>query len=344
MIKFEENFDILNADVDAVVNTVNCVGIMGKGIALQFKQKFQDNFKKYKKACDNKQVKIGKMFVVETGLFKPKIVINFPTKDHWRGNSKIEYITEGLKDLKRVISEFNIKSIALPPLGCGNGGLEWDIVKKEITESLSDLNLEVIVAELYSKKAFVAIQAAKSETMTPFRALVIKAIRLYNEALCGIYELGNIEIQKLVYFLAAITGDERLLSQYQKGDFGPYNPKLKNALINMSSFLTGIGDGQVIDHIDTTGMATQKADEFIKKDSSLANNLNRLSHVIQGYETMYGMELLGTVHWVCNNNKPNSLKEIIDSVHAWNDRKRDIMNEHDITLAYNHLKDCNLVV
>lgn len=137
MLKFTEG-NILEAKVEALVNTVNCVGIMGKGIALQFKENFPGNFKQYREACQHNEVKIGKMFVVRQ-LLDVKYIINFPTKKHWKENSKIAYIKDGLKDLKEKISQYKIKSIAIPPLGCGLGGLNWDQIKPLMIQELSDL-------------------------------------------------------------------------------------------------------------------------------------------------------------------------------------------------------------
>lgn len=149
MIKFKRNGNLLDENVDALVNTVNCVGVMGKGIALQFKQAFPQNFKEYEKACKDNRVNVGKMFVFATGaLFGVKYLINFPTKKHWKENSKIEYVIDGLEDLYRVIEQNKIQSIAIPPLGCGNGGLDWSVVKPLIVEKLSKLSdAEIIIYE-----------------------------------------------------------------------------------------------------------------------------------------------------------------------------------------------------
>ena len=118
--------DILKADTEALVNTVNCMGIMGRGIALQFRKAFPDNFKVYESACDKMQLRPGKMLVCDLNRFEnPRYVINFPTKRHWKGKSKIEDIESGLKALIEEVSKRNIKSIAIPPLGCGLGGLKW---------------------------------------------------------------------------------------------------------------------------------------------------------------------------------------------------------------------------
>jgi len=147
MLQFKKG-NIFNEKVEALVNTVNCVGVMGKGIALQFKKKFPQNYLAYKKACQEKQVKIGKMFVYKLQLFgNPKYIINFPTKRHWKEKSKLEYIGVGLKDLVTTINKFKIKSIAIPPLGCGLGGLDWKLVKGLLEEELKPVKdkLEIII-------------------------------------------------------------------------------------------------------------------------------------------------------------------------------------------------------
>lgn len=125
--------NIFNSNAQAIVNTVNCVGVMGKGLALQFKNNYPSNFEAYKQACNNRQVIPGKMFVHQVD---DKIIINFPTKRHWKDNSLTEDISSGLDDLLKVIATYNIKSIAIPPLGCGLGGLEWKEVKKLIEQKL----------------------------------------------------------------------------------------------------------------------------------------------------------------------------------------------------------------
>jgi O-acetyl-ADP-ribose deacetylase (regulator of RNase III) len=152
MIEYK-NGDILREDVEAIVNTVNCVGIMGRGLALQFKNKFPQNLKEYQLACTNKEVQLGKMFVHQTGqLINPKYIINFPTKGHWKQNSKIEDISNGLDDLITIIEKYSIKSIAIPPLGSGLGGLDWNQVKKLIEEKLKNINCTVILFEPLEQK------------------------------------------------------------------------------------------------------------------------------------------------------------------------------------------------
>jgi len=148
MLRFTTG-DILAEDAEALVNTVNCVGVMGRGVALQFKKAFPENFRAYARACQGGEVKLGAMFVFETGtLTNPRTIINFPTKRHWRGNSRIEAVEAGLKDLVCVVNARGIRSMAVPPLGCGLGGLDWKIVRPRIEEALGSLNsLEVVVFE-----------------------------------------------------------------------------------------------------------------------------------------------------------------------------------------------------
>lgn len=132
--------NLIETDAEALVNTVNCVGYMGKGIALQFKKAFPENFRVYEQACKKKQVKPGKMFVFETGsMLNPKYIINFQTKRHWRGKSKLEDIESGLKALVKEIRERSIRSVAVPPLGCGLGGLDWEVVRPMIEEAFLEL-------------------------------------------------------------------------------------------------------------------------------------------------------------------------------------------------------------
>lgn len=139
MIRYIQG-NLLQADTEAVVNAVNTVGVMGKGIALAFKEAYPENFAEYEAACRAHLLKTGHMFVTENrSLQGPRWIINFPTKKHWRQPSRFEWITEGLVDLRRVILDRHIRSIAIPPLGCGNGGLEWEQVRPAIAAALEDL-------------------------------------------------------------------------------------------------------------------------------------------------------------------------------------------------------------
>ncbi|MCF6324037.1 MAG: macro domain-containing protein, partial [Gammaproteobacteria bacterium] len=169
--------NLLQADVEAIINTVNCVGVMGKGIALQFKQAFPENFAVYAKACKAKQVQPGHMFLFEReDLVNPRFIINFPTKTHWKAKSLLEYVEQGLVDLVQVTRDKQIKSIAIPPLGCGNGGLDWAVVRPLIERALAQV--PEVEAYVYGPQPAPAVDAmpvtTKTPNMTRARALFIK--------------------------------------------------------------------------------------------------------------------------------------------------------------------------
>ena len=172
--------NLLDAPAEALVNTVNAVGVMGRGVALMFKEAFPENFRAYEAACKRNEVKTGHVFATERHqLIGPKWIINFPTKQHWRNPSKIEWIEQGLEDLKRFIVAHKIRSIALPPLGTGNGGLDWSDVKPRIERALGSLqDVDVVVFEPTSKYQNVAKRTGV-EKLTPSRALVAELVRRY---------------------------------------------------------------------------------------------------------------------------------------------------------------------
>ncbi|MBR6363849.1 MAG: macro domain-containing protein [Alphaproteobacteria bacterium] len=341
-MKFVQNGDIFKANAEAVVNTVNCVGIMGKGIALQFREKYPENYKAYKKACDNNELVIGKMFVTRNGFLTPNYIINFPTKMHWRGKSRLEYIEKGLEDLRSVLQTYHIKSIAIPPLGAGNGGLDWNVVKQLILDKLNDLDIDILIFEPSAR--FNEVKHATKVDLNDFRAIFIKCVSIYNSALDRMYELGNIEAQKLVYFIGLVLDRQDIIRRYKKHIYGPYFPQLNNALQDMSgTYLSGIGDGQTQNHIDVMPGVMSEVDEYLEKRPYLLNAIQKIKKIIYGYETSFGMELLGTVHWVCTHENITSEADIVRHVHLWSDRKKSIMSQSDIIRAYKQLKNNHLI-
>ena len=211
--------NLLEDSAEAYVNTVNTVGVMGKGIALQFKQAFPDVFKQYAKDCKKGLVQVGEMHVVPVdGLANPKYIINFPTKKNWRNPSELNYIQDGLQDLVHVIRANNIRSIALPPLGCGNGGLDWHVVRPLIVEAFKDVDVEV---HLYEPKGVPILDKMIVRTsrpkMTNGRALLLAAMNAY--AGPG-YEMSQLEVQKIAYFLHEVGALPKL--QFEKSHYGPY--------------------------------------------------------------------------------------------------------------------------
>lgn len=331
--------NLLEADVEALVNTVNSVGIMGKGIALQFKQAWPGNFQAYEKACKAGMVGPGRMFVYETmEVMNPRFIINFPTKRHWRGKSKIEDIKSGLLALTAAIKRYQIKSIAIPPLGCGNGGLDWSVVRPLIEkEFISMPEVQVLIFE--PDGAPVATEMpirTQRPKMTVARALFVKLMEKYSTLN---YRLTLLEIQKLAYFLQ--EAGEPLRLKYQEAHYGPYANNLNKVLeILEGHFITGYGDSQKPEaEIDLLPGATDIADEFLSKHDESNKRLEQVSELIEGFETPYGMELLSTVHWVRHHQQPPAIDEdtAINSVQEWSERKHRLFKPRHIHIAWERL-------
>jgi O-acetyl-ADP-ribose deacetylase (regulator of RNase III) len=326
-------------DVDAIVNTVNCVGVMGKGIALQFKNKWPENFRAYAIACKKKQVRAGRMFVFDSGsLIKPNYIINFPTKEHWREKSRIEFIRDGLVDLVAQIKRLRIQSIAIPPLGCGNGGLDWSEVRPLIEHAFADL--PEVEVRLFAPSGAPDPKGMEVRTqrprMTPGRAAILKVLDTYRALEYG---LSRIEVQKLAYFLQ--EAGESLNLKFVKHQYGPYSEELRHALNRMNGhFIRGLGDGVVEAEIEPVENALEEADQFLAESGHavLAQHIERVARLIDGFQSPYGMELLATVHWVAVNQKDvRTFEQVVDAVHGWNERKAKIMQPTHVRAAWDRL-------
>lgn len=333
--------DLLSADAEALVNTVNTVGVMGKGIALQFKQAFPDNYSAYESACKRGEVQLGKMFVFHRNtLSNPKIIINFPTKQHWRGKSKLKDIESGLRALIQVVKAEGIRSIAVPPLGCGNGGLDWNDVRPQIEKAFSEVP-EVSVQLFYPEGAPKADEmkvATERPKMTPGRAAILALLSQYT--LPG-YRLTLLEIQKLAYFLQ--EAGQQLKLNFQKQKYGPYAENLHHVLQRMEGhFVRGYGDRSRDVSLQLFPDAIREAEQFLADDWETRERLSRVSNLIEGYETPYGLELLSTVHWIATHEVPEARTNVelaISGVLAWNDHKRKTFTPERITAAWNRLQE-----
>ncbi|RLB90757.1 MAG: Appr-1-p processing protein [Deltaproteobacteria bacterium] len=338
MIQLQKG-DILKADAEALVNTVNCVGVMGRGIALQFKKAYPDNFKKYKAACDDKKVRPGHMIIFETGnMFNPRYIINFPTKRHWRGKSRIEDIESGLKTLADEVRKRNIRSIAIPPLGCGLGGLDWNIVRSMIEKTFEEFpDVQVILFEpagAPSAKS-MAINRRKPN-MTKGRAALLSLMNRYLQAAMDPF-VTLLEIHKLMYF--AQEAGEPLRLSYKKGLYGPYAENLRHVLnVIEGHFITGYADASdnPDKQIKLKPNIIKAANDVLKAHPETTSHLERVADLITGFETPYGMELLSTVHWVATRDKAATSDRVVRETYAWNSRKRMFQEKH-IRVAFNTL-------
>lgn len=339
MIKFTKG-DILAADAEALVNTVNCVGVMGRGIALQFKNKFPENFKVYMAACKRQEVLPGKMFVFNTGaLVFPRYIINFPTKRHWKGKSRMEDIDSGLEDLVRVIEEKNIRSIALPPLGSGLGGLDWREVRNRIENALCSINARVFVFEPSgAPQSDVMSHAKKIPNMTAGRAALIGLMHRYLKGLLDPF-LTLLEIHKLMYFLQ--ESGESLNLSYTKAEYGPYSDNLRHVLNAVEGYyISGYADGgdNPNKQLELVPGAIQEAESFLQNNPETSKRFEQISDLVSGFETSFGLELLSTVHWVISKDKARNLEDTIRYTYNWNKHKRQF-SERQIKLATKRLAD-----
>jgi len=302
MITFTQG-NLLETRAEALVNTVNTVGVMGKGIALMFKERFGENYRLYAAACKAGEVHTGKMFITQVSeLGGPRWIVNFPTKQHWRGNSRMEWITEGLQDLRRFLVENEVQSIAIPPLGAGNGGLDWAEVRPRIETALAGLDTEIVVFEPIRKYQNVAKRSGV-EKLTPARALIAELVRRY--WVLGM-ECSMLEIQKLAWFLernVERAGLAPLDLRFVAHRYGPYADRLRHLLEGLDgSYLHSekrIGDADPLDVIWFDDDRKAFVQAYLKSEAkAYAPALETTAALINGFESPFGMELLATVDWL----------------------------------------------
>jgi O-acetyl-ADP-ribose deacetylase (regulator of RNase III) len=331
--------NILTADAEALVNTVNCIGVMGKGIALQFKKAFPDNFKAYEAACRRKEVQPGHMFVFTTGqMFNPRFIINFPTKRHWRGKSRYEDIETGLEALVQEVRERKIRSIAIPPLGSGLGGLQWERVKPMIEKAFT--TMPEVQIKLFEPKGSpdagkMPVGTSKPR-MTVTRALFVKLMQQYARFA---YRLTLLEIQKLAYFLQESGLDLKL--RYVKHLYGPYAHNLNKVLeILEGHYIRGYGDTQKPDvEIALLPNAEKESDRFLRQHPHAMDNLERVADLVDGFETPYGMELLTSVHWTAaHDGEASDAESAVVAMARWSERKQRLFKPDHIRLAWERLQ------
>ncbi len=335
--------NLLEADTEALVNTVNTEGVMGKGIALQFKKKFPEMYEAYRHACQAEKVRPGKMHVFERkDMLNPRFIINFPTKRHWRSPARMEDLESGLHALVAEIKRRKIRSIAVPPLGCGNGGLEWAIVRPTIERALSKLkDVQVLLyPPAGAPEATEIVHHTARPEMNASRAITLK---IWKEYFALGYRLTLLEVHKLLYFLQ--EAGESLRLRFQKDRYGPYADNLRHLLHRFEGhFSLGFGDGRNSPEteIELLAPAVSEAEKFLRQHSDQSEEslerLKRVASLIRGFESPYGLELLATVHWAHVHENKSDFKEIEDLVWSWSPRKRKLLKSEHLELAYRRLE------
>lgn len=324
MIEYKTG-DILQENAEALVNTVNCVGVMGRGIALQFKKAFPENFKAYAKACKREELQPGRLFIYRTQrMMPPYYIINFPTKRHWKGQSRLEDIQSGLKSLAEVVRKKNIRSIAMPPLGSGLGGLDWQQVRPLIEEAMSPLeDVQVIIYEPAGAPSHdKMVHNREIPRMTPGRAALVSLMHRYLAGLLDPF-VSLLEVHKLMYFMQ--EAGEPLRLKFQKGPYGPYAENLRHVLNAVEGyFVAGYADGGDAPEkqLKLVPGAVKEASAVLEGYPDTRHRFDKVSQLVEGFESPKGLELLSTVHWVINQEKADSVDDIVQGVYAWNDGKR----------------------
>jgi O-acetyl-ADP-ribose deacetylase (regulator of RNase III) len=334
--------DMLAAPVEALVNTVNTVGVMGKGIALQFKEHFPENYKAYVAAVKREEVKTGKMFVTKLNrMDQLRYIINFPTKQHWKAPSKLEYIQAGLSDLRRILLELDIRTVALPPLGCGNGGLNWAVVKPIIESGLADLDIDIRVYEP-SAEVIARLEneaSVKKVLLTPPRAMMLSLLYHYRQL--GEYA-SEFAAEKLMYFLQRV-GEPQLQLDFQKHFYGPYSGKVRHVLYALNGqFINGVSlkNNRPFDPIELNPDRIGEVEQFIveKISADQRKRLNILIEMLDGFQSPAGLELLASLDFLIRENKTFDINILSGALKQWSSRKKRLFTHHQITAALNRLQ------
>lgn len=324
MIEFKHG-DILRDEAEALVNTVNCVGVMGRGIALQFKNAFPENFKAYAIACKKEEVQPGRMFVFETGkLTNPHYIINFPTKRHWRGQSRMVDIEAGLIALVETIQQYNIHSIAMPPLGSGLGGLDWSEIRPRIENALrplTDVHVSLYIPQ-GAPDTEKMVHNRVVPNMTAGRAVLVELMNRYLSGLLDPF-VTLLEVHKLMYLMQ--EAGEPLQLKYQKGPYGPYAENLRYVLNVIEGHLvSGYADGgdSPYKQLKLVPGAIEDAGIFLQEHPDTRARFYKVANLVEGFESPFGLELLSTVYWIIRNESVTSIDEIVKHTYDWNEHKR----------------------
>ncbi len=337
--------NIFDSDADALVNTVNTVGVMGKGIALQFRKLYPNNYRIYRSAYEGGQLEIGKLLVTEDRnlISGRKIIINFPTKEHWRNPSKYEYIEKGLVALVRLIEDRSIRSIAIPPLGAGNGGLQWHKVRKLLNEYLQSIDDCHIV--VYEPNSAVA-EAIRRERvkLTPARAMLLSM--LFELVRSGEF-VSEFASEKLCYFLQRNGGEDYLKLQFKGYFYGPYSGKVRHVLNYLNgSYLMGYADmdRRPFEALNLLVDSEETIESYIKKDNQLNEIVTRTKALLQGFYSPFSLELLSTVDYIARECEEPTVEFVKTELENWSQRKKsNFSDDYYIDISLQQLRAGGLI-
>lgn len=324
--------NLLESDAEALVNTVNTVGVMGKGIALQFKNAFPDNYKKYVHACKQKTLQVGTLLVVQdhSQLYGTKIIINFPTKTDWRKPSEYTYVEQGLSELSKYIEDHNIKSIAIPPLGAGNGGLLWANVKTLIHQYLAESPATIWVYE--PNYAVQEILKKERVPLTPARAMLLAV--LYELVSNGEF-VSEFACEKVCYFLQRFGADEHFKLNFEAQYYGPYSGKVKHVLYYLNgSYLRGYSskDKKPFEILDLLVHFKPDVLAYLKQYPKESQIVAATSTFLEGWYGNFDLELLSTLDYLVQTQKTTDIVILKAELARWNARKSKLFADKSTAL------------
>ena len=333
--------NLLEADTEALVNTVNTVGVMGKGIALQFAERFKTNLKLYKEACKSGSLQVGQLLAVkDADMHGERLIINFPTKKDWKHRSSYAYIEEGLKALVTLIKQRNITSIALPPLGCGNGGLQWAKVKPMIEDHLGALDLRVVVYEPSAAiKQVLQKETAREVKLTPGRAMLLHA--LFNFERLG--EPASLFVANKLAFFLKLLGEAQLKRlEFKPANYGPYSVGVQHALYDLNGvYLKGLEqhDAKPFEELDLNYDRRAEVEDYISRTLNAEQHarLGRLTDLVAGFRSTYALELLSSVAYILSAEPQLDVPAIQERMKSWSKRKQALADADNVRVAYEHL-------
>lgn len=313
--------------VEAIINTINTVGVMGKGIAKEFKIRYPKMFKEYKLFCDVGKIKVGRNYIYEISEGDTKYIINFPTKAHWRSKSKIEYIESGLEDLKKILVENNITSIAMPALGCGNGGLDWNVIKPLIEQELEGLDqIEIIIYE----PSFTSGQNKKTDVpnnkkpkLSTESKTVLLLMQEYNNKNPQ-NKITYIEVNFILYLI------------YPEKFKANLKPKMVN-VVDTNKILTNLAQYYIkpLNDVAPTKLEVINSDVPQKKSIISSEEYSRALDILDGFMTKELIKILGFTLWFFKNSSKDEWKE---KINIWIDLNGFRYSENEIIKSINRIE------
>lgn len=311
--------DLFQSDAEAIVNTVNCVGIMGKGIAKGVKERYPDVYKEYRSLCDMKQMRPGKILTVPTNeLIGAKYIVNFPTKRHWRNNSRLDDIELGLESLVEEIKQLGFKSIAIPPLGCGNGGLNWKDVKPLVIKYLKgikDIEITVFEPPNYIEEVNIPNSIEELPKLTEERITLLNLLLLYCKEN---YAISLNEIHNLAYILQS-TGKNLSNLDFELSNTGVTSKSLNLVLNNLNThYFSSFSSKGKTSYVKFTD---EQMIEKLKNDRNINRSNAEILELLKGFKSEAGIELFAKVLWELRNGKETQWETKYSYLHCSDSKK-----------------------